>query len=472
VGGPPGGLGGLGRPSTQNAAVPVGSIGTMPVVDDAVAPHGLPRGWCPDALRSVHRRLACTLAHVLPPVRGGMAAAGSAAAAAAPYPAPVDAQAPWLFPRGTLERSRAQVCAAEQAGLLAVRPLGAHIGAEVVVHGAEGPLGSGHLSEALVSGLRAALNVHKVLVMRGQRLNHEQHVKFTRQFGELTLGHIALRTPQNAVPGHPEIFALVREGTTLAAAQERVWWWARQYETGAEVSTGASQMASAASGGAGASPSAGLPPISNKEPWWLKRWHTDITGAVNPPAFSVLRPERGGVPPPSDNPAICGDTRWCNLAQAYRELPSSVQRQIEGLRALHDLYELAAEHPLVAVQPVRARARVGCVAAPWLHHGCTMAARVLCGCSHGAAGAAGARARACCLCGCWRQPAVGCDWSDAPTLRGPCRAGDGRASAVHLAAHDGADRGPAAGAERVPDADAETARDTATPADDASVGRG
>ena len=49
--------------------------------------------------------------------------------------------------------------------------------------------------------------------------------------------------------------------------------------------------------------------------------------------------------------ATNGDTKWCNLAAAYSSLPAPLQRRIERLQGVHDLYELSSEHPLVSVHP-------------------------------------------------------------------------------------------------------------------------
>lgn len=61
--------------------------------------------------------------------------------------------------------------------------------------------------------------------------------------------------------------------------------------------------------------------------WWLKHWHTDITGAVNPPFLSVLR--AGTLPSPREEPALNSDTHWVDLAQAYASLPTELQQLIE-----------------------------------------------------------------------------------------------------------------------------------------------
>ena len=260
---------------------------------------------------------------------------------------------PWLFPASTLQEQQQQLDSAVADGVLSLQALGlTPIGAEV-----SGVHLQGVLPPRLSEALRAALNVHKVLVLRGQRLDHTQHVALARSFGQVTIGHVALRSPQNAVSGHPEVFALVREGVTQTAADEKLRFVKQQYLSGITPTTAVEQSfcftPGAASKTADASPTAVTPEleIGRTEGWWLKRWHTDISGAINPPFLSLLRPERGGVPPPSAHPSTNGDTYWCNLAAAYSALPAELRALVQGRYGLHDLYELASEHPLVTVHP-------------------------------------------------------------------------------------------------------------------------
>ena len=92
---------------------------------------------------------------------------------------------------------------------------------------------------------------------------------------------------------------------------------------------------------------------SDADRCWLPTGHTDITGSVNPPFLSVLRPAPGGVPSHSDDPAIAAnnETCWVNLAAAYEALSPAQKERIEGLRAYHEHYDLGSVHPLVAVAP-------------------------------------------------------------------------------------------------------------------------
>lgn len=107
--------------------------------------------------------------------------------------------------QATLDRSVA-------AGLLELRPLPAVGGSQTVGAQLDAVDLQRPLSPHVAAAVRAALLTHKVLVVRGQELTHAQHVAFAQSFGEVTIGHIALRTPTNAVAGHPEVFGLKRDG--------------------------------------------------------------------------------------------------------------------------------------------------------------------------------------------------------------------------------------------------------------------
>ncbi len=190
-----------------------------------------------------------------------------------------------------------------------VRPLSAHIGAEI--HGVD-------LSRPLppdqVAAIRAALLAWKVVFFRDQPLSHAQHVAFARQFGEPTIGHPVFGYEDN----HPEIYSVGRNRKQV------------RFSGPALV-----------------------------RPW--SGWHTDVTAAVNPPAASILR---GVTIPP-----YSGDTQWTNLEVAYRALSAPLRAFVDGLRGLHrfaapqgstasSLFDdkvkrrpLLTEHPLVRVHP-------------------------------------------------------------------------------------------------------------------------
>lgn len=190
-----------------------------------------------------------------------------------------------------------------------VTPQSAHIGALIAGVDLRQPL-----SAAEVHTLRSALLRWKVVFFRDQHLSHEQHIAFSRQLGELTLGHPVF----GHVDGHPELYAISKHRTANSYASEperRLW-------------TG---------------------------------WHTDVTAAVNPPAIAILR---GATIPPYG-----GDTQWTNLVVAYEALSAPLRAFVQTLRGEHRFSPppgadasaeylalvkqntLVSEHPLVTVHP-------------------------------------------------------------------------------------------------------------------------
>jgi taurine dioxygenase len=190
-----------------------------------------------------------------------------------------------------------------------VRPLTIHIGAEIGGVDLTKPL-----SPRTVKEIRAALLKWKVIFFHDQFIDHDQHLAFARQFGEPTIGHAVY----GHIDGYPEIYSIAKKRA------------ANRY--------GGPKMVT---------------------PW--TGWHADITSAINPPAFSILRGET--LPP------YGGDTQWTNLAAAYEGLSEPMRGFVDTLRGLHysaapDLvpgtaaYEdymrqrrMVSEHPIVRVHP-------------------------------------------------------------------------------------------------------------------------
>jgi taurine dioxygenase len=195
------------------------------------------------------------------------------------------------------------------ASTIDVRPYSFHIGAEI---------GNVDLSRPLdantVGQIRAAFLKWKVVFFRGQSLDHDQHLAFARQFGELTVGHAVFGN----VEGYPEVYSIAKHRTS------------NRHE-------GPSMI----------------------RPW--TGWHADITAAINPPAASILR---GVTVPPQG-----GDTQWTNLVAAYQGLSETLRGFVDGLRGIHRFaapqgvkttgeYDKlltsrghVSEHPLVRVHP-------------------------------------------------------------------------------------------------------------------------
>lgn len=192
---------------------------------------------------------------------------------------------------------------------LQIRPLSAHIGAEIAGADLSRPL-----SPAEIATIRSALLHWKVVFFRDQALTHDAQVAVARQFGDLTVGHPVF----GHVDGHPEVYSVGKHRK------------ANRFEGQANV-----------------------------RPW--TGWHTDVTAAVNPPAASILR---GVTIPPYG-----GDTQWTNLVAAYRALSEPMQQFVDGLRGIHrftapagasatkefntlvERAPLVSEHPLVRVHP-------------------------------------------------------------------------------------------------------------------------
>lgn len=190
-----------------------------------------------------------------------------------------------------------------------IRPLSVHIGAEI-----DGVDLTRPLTPPAVQDIRAALLQWKVVFFRGQHLNHQQHIDFARQFGELTPGHVVFGGDEQ----YPEIYSVAKHRK------------ANRYQGQALI-----------------------------RPW--SGWHADITAAINPPASSILR---GDIVPPYG-----GDTQWTNLVAAYNALSPTLRGFIDQLRGIHRFtspagaqastvynelvsrQNLVSEHPLVRIHP-------------------------------------------------------------------------------------------------------------------------
>jgi taurine dioxygenase len=139
-----------------------------------------------------------------------------------------------------------------------------------------------------------------MLIFRGQVLSNEQHIAFSRRFGELEI-HTAKHW---LLPEHPEILVLSNRGEK------------------------------------------GTKPIVNGGAYW----HSDITYKVKPPLGSLLYALE--VPPEG------GDTLYADMYAAYESLDDTTKSRIDTLDAIHrygDRYRLMAEEdkdrpPLTAEQ--------------------------------------------------------------------------------------------------------------------------
>ncbi len=124
-----------------------------------------------------------------------------------------------------------------------------------------------------------AFHQHQLLLFPDQTLTPEQHIAFSRSFGELEI-HVC---GQYLLPKYPEILLLTNE---------------RDQE---------GQRLSIADGGSG--------------------WHSDLSYMKRPSLGSLLHAVRV--------PETGGDTEWASLYRAYETLPEETQKRIEGLKAIH-----------------------------------------------------------------------------------------------------------------------------------------
>ncbi len=185
-----------------------------------------------------------------------------------------------------------------------IKPLSVFTGAEI--HGVD-------LTQALqpdeVEQIRAALWRWKVVFFRDQHIDHAQHLRLAQYFGKPTSAH---PYDPNPPPGFPQIRTISSTSKTGRRGE---------------------------------------------------RWHTDVTGAVNPPAASILR---AGY----ELPEYGGDTIFTNLVAAYEHLSPALRHLADGLWARHQFggfngdFEnqtvyaqrvkanpLVSDHPVVRVLP-------------------------------------------------------------------------------------------------------------------------
>lgn len=192
---------------------------------------------------------------------------------------------------------------------ITLAPQSAHIGALIGGVDLRAPL-----SASEVHSLRSALLRWKVIFFRDQHLSHEQHIAFSKQFGEVTLGHPVF----GHVDGYPQLYSIAKHRSANSYGSE-----------------------------------------PERRPW--TGWHADVTAAHNPPAASILR---GATIPPYG-----GDTQWTNLAAAYSALSEPLKAFVQSLRGEHRFSPpqganpsaeylelirnntLVSEHPLVTVHP-------------------------------------------------------------------------------------------------------------------------
>jgi taurine dioxygenase len=164
-----------------------------------------------------------------------------------------------------------------------VRPTGAALGADI-----EGVYLSRALPPATVAAIKKAWADHLVLRFRGQRLDDEELMRFSRLFGELDLAPVIAAAPV-AIPGPAGAVASTEEGPRFVSVISNIIDGRR------------------AIGALGA---------------YEAMWHTDMSYNPAPPSGSALYALE--VPPEG------GDTGFANMIAAYESLPEELRRQVRG----------------------------------------------------------------------------------------------------------------------------------------------
>jgi taurine dioxygenase len=165
-----------------------------------------------------------------------------------------------------------------------VRPLSWRTGSEIVGLDLRA---SEHLSDATIAALWQLLGERGILLFRGQVLDHDQHLAFTRRFGPLAKTGLLGR---HAPAGYPDIFTV----TNIKKDGQR-----------SETENAAQQ------------------------------WHSDQSFLPVPARASLLRCVHA--------PQFGGDTMFANMYQAYEALSDGLKATLEPLRAWHTLFSTRSQ---------------------------------------------------------------------------------------------------------------------------------
>ena len=189
-----------------------------------------------------------------------------------------------------------------------IRPYASAVGAEIFGVDLAEPLDDGMSAQ-----IRDAFHEHLVIFFRDQHLTPEQHIAFSRHFGELEPYPFA-----NGIEGYPELIEIVKMPTEV-----------ENFGSG---------------------------------------WHADMSYRDEPPLGAVLH----GL----EVPPVGGDTMFANMYRAYETLSDGMKQIVETLVGLHDSHEPAdysqyykgmsltdkdgavrqvSRHPLVKTHPVTGR---------------------------------------------------------------------------------------------------------------------
>jgi taurine dioxygenase len=160
---------------------------------------------------------------------------------------------------------------------LTIVPSGARLAAEI--RGVD----LRHVDDAAFAAIHRAWLEHLVLLFRGQPLDDDALIAFSRRFGELDWAPIQ-ETGRRFVEGHPELYVV-----------------SNVVENGVPIgSLGAGEAV----------------------------WHTDMSYLPDPPKASMLYALE--IPPSG------GNTGFVNMYAVYEALPAALKQRVAGLRVKHD----------------------------------------------------------------------------------------------------------------------------------------
>jgi taurine dioxygenase len=168
--------------------------------------------------------------------------------------------------------------------LAVLRPQLEHLSPTIgsVVHGVDL---SRPMSDATVGALRRLLLERKAIFFRDQDLTSEQHIAFTRLFGELEVHPFTA-----SKPGYPELLKI--EHGTKSVGSENIF-------------------------------------------------HSDVTWRENPSLGSVLYAQ--------EVPQTGGDTLFVDMYAAYYAIPENIRAKVEGRSAQHDWHHFRHKQMLAGV---------------------------------------------------------------------------------------------------------------------------
>jgi alpha-ketoglutarate-dependent taurine dioxygenase len=158
-----------------------------------------------------------------------------------------------------------------------VQNAAAPVGAEIIGMDLAQPLG-----EDAFRAIEDVFHDRGVIVFRDQQLTEDQHIAFSRRFGELEI-HVAKHYLK---PDHPEILVL-----------------SNIIENGRHV---------------------GLHDAG-------QYWHSDFSFVANPSRCSLLY----ALEVPTQGGRVLGETLFASAVHAYDTLPDHLQARLQGVRAIH-----------------------------------------------------------------------------------------------------------------------------------------